>query len=448
MRSTKLRAGLAAAATLLAVAPSGALAARIHIKKDRHLSPTGCRIDLSVAPHLLTAGEPALAYGHLTCATPTSAASQTVTLYEHAVGTPGFTSVATTTTNTEGFYSVSTGPAQYNAQFYSAADEAVSRRQAVRVSAQVTLVGPTETKQLLTGHSHQVTFTGTVNPADVGAIVVLQRQNAIVGENWNRIQVERVKAGGVFSLTHTFAVPGDANLRVLVHSNRRNIPSASNVLNYQVSQTENAKLTIESSADPIPYGSSVTISGKVAGGKETLVTLLSRNVRQRGFGTVAQVKTDASGNYTFPAQSPVSNTLYRVKDATESSAVLYQGVRDVLTAEASPTTIAAGQTVTFSGAVSPDRSGHVIYLERQNASGTSFHVVDVAVVSAGSKYTIPYTVYSPAGTDVFRVQIPGDAQNGGASSQLFTITVTPPSAASTLTPEPPSNTKHPQEGTV
>ena len=38
---------------------------------------------------------------------------------------------------------------------------------------------------------------------------------------------------------HTFVVPGDANIRVLVRSQRRNAPSPSNVLTYEISQAQN-----------------------------------------------------------------------------------------------------------------------------------------------------------------------------------------------------------------
>lgn len=449
MRSTKLSAAIAAAATLLALAPAGALAARLHPGDHKHAGPGGCRINLAVAPRLISSGQSALAYGQLNCGKATSVGSQTVTLYERSsFPTGGFTAVGTATTNESGIYSLSTGAVASNSQFYVAADEAQSGKREVRVSAQVTVVGPPETTQLITGE--KVTFTGAVSPDEVGAIVVLQRQNSVTGDEWHRIEASVVKAHGVYSISHVFRVPGASNIRVVVRPSLRNAWGASNELNYQISQAQNANLTITSSADPIPYGSSVTISGKVAGGKETPVTLLARGVKQTGFAPVAVIKTDASGNYTFPAQSPLVNTLYKVKGATATSAVLYEGVKDILTPEPVPTTVAAGQTVTFAGAVSPDRSGHLIYLERENASGNGFHVVDVAVIEAGttattSKYKIEYQDYT---TGVYRIKIPGDAENSGAVSQLFPIEVTP-ATPTTLPPvESPNNSQQPPQGQV
>lgn len=453
MRSTRLSAAIAAATALLMLASAGTAAAREHPNLNRrHASAGGgCRVKLNVAPHLLTAGESVLAYGQLTCKSSISLQGQTVTLYEHSAGAPGYIVAGTATTDEHGFYDLTASAILTNSTFYASAGSAQSGLRSVRVAAQATLVGPSEGSQILTalktGRPNKVTFTGTVSPADVGATVVLQRQNAITGNEWHRIQFGVVQPGGGFTITHDFVVAGDANIRVLIRSDQRNIPSPSNVLNYEISQAQNPQLTISSSADPIAYGQSVTISGTASGAANMPVMLLARTAPHGAFSPVAQISTDGSGNYTFPAQSPVDSTFYRVEGAGKRSAVLYEGVKDILSAEVSATTIEAGQTLTFKGAVTPEHSGHVIYLERQNASGTSFHVVEVAVVGEGSTYSIPHTVYQ-VGTEVFRVKIPGDPQNGGAVSPDFTITVTPPTSASSLTPEAPGNSTQPSEGQV
>ena len=374
-----------------------------------------------------------------------------MTLYQHSVGAPGYAPVGEPTkTDEHGFYELPASSLTTNSGFYVIAGSARSANRVVRVAAQVTVTGPTEGSQILTalrtGRHNRVTFTGSVSPADVGATVVLQRQNAITGNDWHRIQFGVVAADGTFSISHAFIVPGDANIRVLVRSNRRNVPSASNVLNYEISQAQNPALTISSSADPIAYGQSVVISGVAAGAPNMPVTLYARTHTQSGFSPVAQITTDGSGDYTFPAQSPVASTFYQVRGAGKKSAVLYEGVKDVLTAQVSATTTPAGQPITFSGAVTPDHTGHVIYLERQNASGTSFHVVEVATIGAGSTYTIPHTIYT-VGTSVYRVKVPGDPQNGGTVSPNFTITTTPPTP-SALTPETPGNSTQPSEGQV
>ena len=447
MRSIKLTSVLVCAAMALALAPVSASA-------RKHPGPNGrCNVNINLAPRVISAGDSVVVFGRLRChghPAPSLIAGATVQLLEHSFGTPGFGVVQTTSTDARGFYEFTVSQVSTNSVFFVRSRGAASGRRAVRVADQVTLSGPPEGTQLLTGAANKVTFTGTVTPADVGARVVLQRQNAATGgDDWHRIDRGQVTAGGVFSITHTFLVPGDANIRVLVRSQGRNIPSPSNVLSYEISQAQNPALTIQASADPISYGQSVTISGMVlpgAKGAKVPVTLLARTARQRGFAPVAEVSTDAGGSYVFPAQSPIDSTFYKVKAAGKSSAVLYEGVKDVLTAQVSATAVQAGRSLTFSGAVAPDHTGHVIYLERQNATGGDFHVVQVARAKVGSAYSIVHTVYEP-GVKVFRVKIPGGPENEGAASTPFTITVTPAPAVALL-PEAPANSTLPSEGSA
>jgi hypothetical protein len=463
MRLPRLLPATLAAAVLLMLAPAAALA-RKH--------PGGrCRISINVAPPKITAGDPVVIFGRLTCRPGGREADQIVKLYHHLTGTglPGFTYVQSVRTDANGFYEFgrADGVVETNRAWYVRSHGAQSASKRIRVAALVHLSGPAEGTQLLTGVANKVTFTGTVSPADVGARVILQRQNAITGDEWRRIDIGTVQPGGSFTIVHAFRFPGDANIRVLVRSQGRDIPSESDdVLEYDISQAQNPALTIVASADPILFGGSVTITGVLAGmavpGRP--VTLLARTAGQP-FTAVAQASTDASGNYSFPAQAPTNSTFYRVVSPSPSacapaapgkicdtlryvrpvkSAVLYEGVRDVLSAQASPTTVQAGQQVTFVGSVAPNHAGHVIYLERQDASGQGFHVVQVATVNPDSTYAIAHTVYD-AGTKVFRVYIPGGPENLGAASQPFTIQVTPAPAAA-LTPEAPGNTSQPSEG--
>jgi hypothetical protein len=454
MRSFRLVPAIVVATSLLAPVAAGAAA-------HKHPNPSGrCDVNLNVAPRQITAGDSVVAFGRLRCTRRVNTTGQTVRLFEHSAGTPGYTLVQSTTTDARGFYELTQAGVQTDSSFYVRSHRAQSGRRHVRVAAQVTLSGPPEGTQLLTGRPNKVTFTGTVSPADAGARVILQRQNALTGNEWRRIDRGTVGPEGAFSIVHRFIVPGDANLRVIVRSHGMNIPSPSNVLTYEISQAQNPQLTINASSDPIFYGQSVTISGIAAGVASGPVTLRARTVRQRGFAPVAEASTNASGEYTFPAQSPVNSTFYEVvttdptcaagphlrvcKPVINESAVLYEGVKDVLTAAVSQSTIQAGQTLTFTGTVAPDHTGHIIYLERRNVSNGNFHVVEIANVGAGSAYSIAHTVYAP-GTKVLRVRIPGGPENEGATSAPFTIQVTPAPAAS-LPPESPGNSGLPAEG--
>jgi len=460
MRSIKLTTVVAAASMLLALAPAAASAGHRHAgHRPSRRSAAGCRVTLQVAPRLMYAGGTVTASGRLSCLGSGPVEGQTVTLYQGSVVTPGYSVVGTATTEKTGAYKIEgPTPLTANSRFYAVADGAQSAYRSVKVAAQVELKGPAENVQLQaglrTGRRNRVTFTGTVSPADIGALVILQRQDALTGNEWHRIGSGVVTAGtnpavGSFSITHRFLVPGDANIRVLLRSPLRNAPTPSNFLTYEISQAQNASLTIDSSADPITFGQPVTISGVAAGAPNGLVTLLARTAHQGGFGPVAEAKTNGTGGYEFPAQSPVENTFYEVKDSNgRTSAVLYEAVRNVITATVSPgLSVEVGQTLKFSGNVTPERVGHVIYLERENALGTAFHVEQVSTIQPGSVFVIEHTVYE-AGTSVFRVRIPGDPQNGGGVSQTFTIQITPASSASALTPEAPGNTTLPPEGQV
>ena len=118
-----------------------------------------------------------------------------------------------------------------------------------------------------------------------------------------------------------------------------------------------------------------------------------------------------------------------------NSAVLFVGVKYVLTANVSATTVQAGQPLTFSGTVTPAYVGKAVYLERQNQFGTGFHVIDVGSVAPGGTYSITDEVFG-TGIGVFRVKVPGDPSNQSPASQLFTIAVTPapPGPPVTITP--------------
>jgi hypothetical protein len=450
MRSPKLTSAVMAAAAVMALVMAGAAAASKHsnvVKK--HTAHAGvCSVSLNVAPRLLTAGETALAYGQATCPGGTEA-SQPVTLYQRAAGSPGFSVAGTTTTDAKGFYQLATAALASNTQFYSAVGSALSHRRNVKVAAQVTLVGPPETKTLFsgihTGRRNAVTFTGTVSPSDAGATVVLQRQNSIRGNEWSWIASTIVNSSGGFAITHAFVVPGPSDVRVVVRSNHRNVASPSNVLSYNISQAQNPSLTILSTADPIAFGGATVVNGTAAGAPNTTLTLLGHAAHDR-FAPVATTTTNAKGEYAFGPQSPAVSTFYKVQGAGRTSAVLYQGVKYVLTAAPLATTVLSGQAVSFSGTVSPAATGHTIYIERRNINNTGFHVAGTGTVGPGGAYTISRIFYAP-GTDVLRVKIPGDFTHGGTASEPFSITIAPLPTAK-LKPEPQGNGSLPPEGKV
>jgi hypothetical protein len=461
-RPTKLAAatlGMAASLTLTFAATSAALGgAHLHMGGHQH----GCRLTLAFKETVITKGDAAVAAGQLSCAGEGKVPSQTVTLFERPAGSSTYTEAASGATEGEtGAYSIEVKNLEHNAVFYAIADGARSAHRQEKVFAEVTLEGPPE-GTVFTGRHNQVKFTGTVSPEDENAIVVLQRQNAIRGEEWHRIgQSVRVQRGGTFEITHTFGVPGPANIRVVVrspapHSLALNAPSPSNIRTYEIVQQQRPELLIESSADPISFGQQISIKGTAQNvAKGTAVRLLARSAHQRAFAPVAQTEVKEAGAYEFEGVTPLVGTLYKVQTVGKTSAVLFEGVKYVLTAAVTPSpgTIPQGEELTFSGTVKPGTGfvrEHPVYLEREDASHVGFHVIAKGDVlpptSTEPEYTfkITYALFK-VGTSVLRIRIPGDPQNGSTISEKFTFQVNR-APASTLVSEPSESPTLPSEG--
>ena len=248
-------------------------------------------------------------FGNLTCPAGEAVGRQ-VAIYQRAANRSGFvllgnaTTVATMQANTGGVLADSAGvrSEQRLLRDLSGCEKRASGDQGRPGCHPTTPSTPVDGAQLFTGggrlHRAQntVTFTGKVSPIAAGAVVALQRENAPAKEEWHRIApLGRVDKNGEYSITHTFAVPGDASIRVVVHPRSRlNVGAASTPASYEISQAENPQLTIESTADPLTWGHSTTLKGLVKGAAPgTHLTLLARP-RGGQFAPVATTGTTGS----------------------------------------------------------------------------------------------------------------------------------------------------------
>jgi hypothetical protein len=368
-------------------------------------------------------------FGKLTCPTGASAAGQQVAVYQHQgpAGASSFSTIGTATTEADGSYKL-TPAALYTNTAFRVREGNHRARTAVKVAPLVTLSGPAPGAQAsaLSRSSRsdrptRATFTGTVSPADTGALVALQVAYAAAGEQWRTVAFGHVGSDGSYSIAHNFRAPGEVSIRTVAHTGRLNVPGASEPLSYQAPQPQNPRLTIQTSADPISYGQPVTISGVAAGAANQPVTLLAHT--QGGASeVVATGTTDERGNYTF-TQGPLQNTSYRVTDAKTTSTVLFERVKYALATAAAPNTAQAGQPLTFSGTVAPARAGQVVYLERAGAAGIGFRVVAVGTVNSDSTYSIVGD-FSNIGSYLMRITVPSDGENLGSTSGPFTIALT------------------------
>lgn len=223
--------GLALCATA-GVPATAAAAPALHL--NRH------HLTINLKPQQITSGDPIVIYGRLFGR---HHADQSVQLFHRVAGARDFTPVgAPVRTDTTGAYEFTRadGVVVTNRSYYVRSDGVRSRARFERVQALVTLQGPADSN-LLTGPEHPYTFSGTVDPAKVGATVLLQRQRSDgVGDDWQTIGQGVVAQGGTFSIVHHFIVPGDASIRVLIRRDVDNVASTSSPLSYQISQAQNS----------------------------------------------------------------------------------------------------------------------------------------------------------------------------------------------------------------
>jgi hypothetical protein len=448
MRSFKLCIQVLAAAALLALAPSAASAARGHRRLvgpvPAHAGPGGCRISLVPEQHTITS-ETVQLIGQLRCRGTTSVDNVTVTVWDKPAGAPTFSELGTTTTKEkeDGFFSISDSSVKTDTVFYASALNVRSLGTKVKVAPLVEWTmppTPPENSQLLTGKGHIVKFAGKVTPADKGAEVVLQRENAVSGEDWNIIQRHIfVGEGGSIAFEHRFIVPGDANIRMVVRPNGLfTVRGLSPVISYQISQTQLPGLTLETPHDSIVSGEKTEVHGKLAAGSGKTVTLWSHLRGHVPFKEVSSTTTGSEGSYSFSV-TPAQNTFYIVKGPGKiQSAVLFMGVRDILNPATPPSTVAQGTPITFTGTVSPAYKEEPVYLERENLFGGGFHVIGSTHLSEGatSSYSIFYEFLAP-GKKVLRIRVPGNPANQGAVSGPFDVEVTP-APLPLLKPAPPA----------
>lgn len=400
-----------------------------------------CRVTIESGAALISVGETVTIFGKLTCPPGTSAAEKelTVSEREHGAGPSSFAALGAATSETDGSYKLTSPALEANTTFRVRVGNHGAHT-VVRVAPIVTLNGPSPTAKLSTvgahprdAHPARVTFSGIVKPGDSAARVSLQVAYTAEGEQWHTVAFGSVASDGSYSVTHAFRTAGEASVRVLAHMRGHNAVAASETLTYEVAQAQNPQLTIESSAAPLAFGQSATISGVAAAGAGQTITLLA-HTHGGGWAPVSSTTTGPGGEYSF-TQAPTQTTAYRTSDGATRSALLYEGVKRVLTPDAPAGEVPAGQPATFTGSVSPADDGQTVYAERQNPSGLGFHVVASATI-AGSSYSISHA-FVGAGSYVMRIRVPGDAALLAATSAPFTFVVTPAPAA-VLTPEAPA----------
>jgi hypothetical protein len=394
-------------------------------------------LTINATPNPILAGEGVLIYGQLNVA---PIGGQTIILYHHLAGSHrGYTRVTTTTTDSRGFYSFTRAEdvVMTNRNWFvrEAGSRVHSRTIRERVAPLVTL----SASATGTDTNHRVYFSGHVTPNHRFERVLLQEQ---VGssDDWKTLKSGVLGPGSNYLISYRWRRPGERDVRVLFPGDVRNIKGASNPVSVTIEQAQVRGFTINSSSPILDEGDSVTISGVLdqpgttTPQPSTAVTLYERTASQSRFKPVADTTTRSDGSYSF-TQSPTENTVYQVRTTLaphRHTAVLSEGVRDVVSMTASSNTTTVGGTVTFTGTVNPDKTGHVIYLQRLGPDH-DWHTVEINRVGLGSSFQFAWA-FGKAGDYQFRARITSDRRNVGAASPAVHIKVEPSVSPTTLPP--------------
>ncbi len=393
-------------------------------------------LTINATPHRILAGESVLIYGQLN---DPPVGGQTIVLYHHIPGIPGYTRVQSTTTLPNGFYEFTRAEnvVMTNRSWFAREEggrHVHSRTIYERVEALVSL-SASQTSQFT---RMPIVFTGHVTPNHAFEPVFLQVLTGATDE-WHTVKAGLLGPGSNYAIAYRFRFPGVYAVRVVFRGDFRNVRGESDPVAATIQQAQIADFTINSSSPIIAHGQTVMISGVLyqplskTPEPSTPVTLFAR-LPGGLFVPVGDTNTASDGSYSF-TQMPTNNAIYQVRTTLaphRHSAVLYQGVRDAVTLTASAGSVKVGQTVTFNGTVLPDKAGDVVYLQRLGKDG-DWHTVELGIVKGNSSFAFSWT-FGNTGTEVFRARMPGDPLNVGGVSSPVIITVTPAPSPVVLPP--------------
>jgi hypothetical protein len=388
-------------------------------------------LTIAVTPNPIIAGEHVTIYGQLKGP---GSGEQTIRLF-HRVNPHGFfMPIGTTTTNSAGFYEFTRAEGvvlSNRSWFVRGPSNSHSRTVHERVAALVSLA--ISTTNGIT--NHPLTFTGHVTPVHAGQRVLLQEQKGS-SDDWRTIKTGRIGPDSNFAISVRFRVPNAYTVRGLFPGDARNLKAASDPVAVTIQQAQVTDLTINSSDPIVQNGASATISGVLdQAGTSTpqpliAVTLFVRHPDQPHFHALQAGVTGSNGSYSFTEQ-PTENELYQVRETFaphRHTAVLFEGVQDVVSMTASSPSSTVGGMVTLMGDVTPSKAGHVVYLQKLGEDN-DWHTVEVRFVRSNSTFQFGWT-FGTTGEKTFRARITGDEENVGGASAPLAIAVGPSSVSS------------------
>src|ERR1700722_16322265 len=297
------------------------------------------------SPQSIVAGDPVLIYGRLLGR---ESANQRIVLWHRINPQTRFTVIGRARTDSSGRYEFTrqNGIVQTNRSWY-VTGPALSHSQTVheQVSAEVTLT-PSATEA---STRHPITFTGQVSPGHAGQTIDLEAQRGD-SNNWNTIKTARLDGSSSYSIPVAWRFPGPRNVRAVFPGDPRNTRGISAVSSVIVEQTEVPGFTIQSSDPIVPDQAPATISGTLLASSGSAaeagvsVALYTRPPGQHEWSETQTTTTGLDGSYSFTVQGS-TNELYQARTTfapVRDSAVVFQGVQDVVSITSSATTPCVG----------------------------------------------------------------------------------------------------------
>ena len=408
--------GAVLATLVVAVSPGVAAAAPRH----NH------GLTINATPNPIVAGQGVLIYGQLKGA---PVAGQTIRLYHRVNPSPFFTLIGTTTTDSFGFYKFTReeGVVMSNRSWFVRGPGFThSRTVHEHVAAQVSINASSTTltpvrRSRSPDSSRRATRASACSCRSRSATATTGGRSTAACSTARRATRSRTACRCLTIATS----------RAVLRTDPRNIRSESDPVTVTIQQAQVADFTINTSSPIIPEGSAATISGVLdmpgttTPEPSTGVSLWGRTRGQGHFLKLQDATTGTDGSYSFTVQ-PTVNTVYQVRTTfapARHTAVLFEGVQDVLQFAADQTTTTVGGKVTFTGSVTPDKPGHLVYLQRLG-SDNDWHLVEVTRVRPNSTFQFAWR-FGKAGSEQFRARIFSDRSNIGGHSTPVTITVSP-----------------------
>jgi hypothetical protein len=184
------------------------------------------------------------------------------------------------------------------------------------------------------------------------------------------------------------------------------------------------QLSLSGAPNPVKFGKSVTISGKLTGpGKANKdVTLSEDPFPVDDLTRVGTATVDDQGNYSF-VRSPTVNTRYQARQGGVESEILTVLVSPRVSLRVGDRTPAAGKRVRFSGRVCPQHDGASLAIQRRRAPKEWRTVAQVIAADAGDECATYSRRRRVRRDGVYRTFFSGDADHAAASSRARRIDV-------------------------